>query len=510
MKKEDIFDAIGLADDRLLARSEKHSRSNLRRITAIAAAACVLVVCCFAFLPMAFRKEEAPAEQGGYTGHAEGSEYMIYHGPVLPLTSSEQTALTAERSVTYDFSPYVMHTITEGELSFEGIETAANVTDSYIITNPTDGEITALLSYPFVSSYRELSEEAPTITVDDRPAEVHRSAGAYSGGFVGIYGSENYETETYNLAPANSWEDYAALLQQLRDLEDSRDELPLPDEKLTVYEFTDFSAPEDAEDGATVAVDFYVDKDQKLFSYNTNGLSWDDETGWIQYSTFLPRKNCARPQESILFAVTGGGIGKYSMQGYDNGSCEDNVKNDAISAKIISYETTLEKLLGRLIAELCGVQGWEDAPQELFRHSSAELLLSHSALSDEPKDRYADSPDTRLFEIMQEAFSMERIFYDNFSVTIPAGGSVSVCAELRQNGSFDYEPAAENADIYGYDLLTKTDFLSITSAKASISDHDAVEIARQNYGFDLKNGVRDVSLDLSVPHYYIEVRKITE
>ena len=511
MRKEDLFDAIGQTEKVLLERSEKRTKSNSRRFVAIAAAACLLIVGCFAVLPSAIRKQaEAPAEMGGYTGHAAGDEFMVYHGPVLPLTASEQTALTAERNIGYDFSPYIVHNITDGTYSYDGIETACNVTDSYVITNPTDEDITAVLSYPYVSSYRELAEEMPLIAVDGIPAETKRSAGAYSGGFAGVYGSENFENETYNLVAASSWADYAALLEDLGDLSGSLDDLPLPDEKLTVYEFTDFSAPEDAGDAATIAIEFYVKEGQRLYSYNTSGLSWDDETGWIQYSAFLPRKNRARPQESMLFAVSGGGIGEYTLQGYDNGSCEDDVKNDGVTAKVISYETTLGELLQKLIAELCRVEEWDNVPQELLYHSSAELLLTHGALSDDPKDRYADSPDTRLFEIIQETTSQERIFYEHFSVTVPAGGSVSVSAALRQNGSFDYQPAAEDAGIYGYDLLTKTDFLTITSAEASIEDHGVIDIVRQNYGFDPENDIRKVSLDLSVPRYYLEVRAKAE
>lgn len=42
---------------------------------------------------------------------------------------------------------------------------------------------------------------------------------------------------------------------------------------------------------------------------------------------------------------------------------------------------------------------------------------------------------------------------------------------------------------------------------ASISGYDAIEIVSQNFGFDLQNRITEVTLDLSEPHYWLEVRK---
>ena len=43
---------------------------------------------------------------------------------------------------------------------------------------------------------------------------------------------------------------------------------------------------------------------------------------------------------------------------------------------------------------------------------------------------------------------------------------------------------------------------------AALVNTDTIEIVRQNLGFDLENGVTQVSLDLAEPHYYLEIRPL--
>ena len=42
-----------------------------------------------------------------------------------------------------------------------------------------------------------------------------------------------------------------------------------------------------------------------------------------------------------------------------------------------------------------------------------------------------------------------------------------------------------------------------------MANTELVEIVRQNFGFDLQNGVTTVELDLNEGHYYLEVRRLT-
>ena len=125
----------------------------------------------------------------------------------------------------------------------------------------------------------------------------------------------------------------------------------------------------------------------------------------------------------------------------------------------------------------------------------------------QPKDRYSDG---RLDEILMEALSQERVLYLSFPVTVPAGGSVTVAAAFWKAPSYDYGcSGSENVGLQGYDLVTALgSTLEFTGQTAALVNTDTIEIVRQNLGFDLENGVTQVSLDLAEPHYYLEIRPL--
>ena len=49
--------------------------------------------------------------------------------------------------------------------------------------------------------------------------------------------------------------------------------------------------------------------------------------------------------------------------------------------------------------------------------------------------------------------------------------------------------------------------LRFTQQTAYLEDRGQIEIVRQNFGFDIENGINEVALDLAIPHYYLEVRE---
>lgn len=79
---------------------------------------------------------------------------------------------------------------------------------------------------------------------------------------------------------------------------------------------------------------------------------------------------------------------------------------------------------------------------------------------------------------------------------------------MCKNGSYDeYCAHTKNQGIYGYDLATGLGSnLTCTGQRAAIEDRGLIEIVRQNFGFDLQNGVKTVDLDPAQEHYYLEVR----
>ena len=52
--------------------------------------------------------------------------------------------------------------------------------------------------------------------------------------------------------------------------------------------------------------------------------------------------------------------------------------------------------------------------------------------------------------------------------------------------------------------------LACTAQTATLADRGFIDIVRQNFGFDLENGVNTVMLDQAQEHYYLEVRRAAE
>ena len=115
-------------------------------------------------------------------------------------------------------------------------------------------------------------------------------------------------------------------------------------------------------------------------------------------------------------------------------------------------------------------------------------------------------------DFISESFTMDRVSWMSAQVTVPAGGSVTVEASFAKAGSFDYTCAhTKNRGVYGYDMTTQLGSnLACTSQTATLEDRGFIEIVRQNFGFDLKNGVNTVPLDPDTEHYYLEVRRAAD
>ncbi len=527
MKGERLFRILGLIDEDLIEEVPTGFSATLPRRPPwkryLAAAACVTLVCGFSFawlvtggfhgMGSAAPGEDSGSSNGGGSGIAtdneplsvEGTTFMSYAGPVFPLTLAEAAeGLTAERKTTWDFAP---GTYQDGSLRQWG----AGVTDSYAIVNITEFDQTVTALYPFTGSFTELASQQPTVTVDGEEAEGVLYAGAYAGGFrdAGVD-----DGSTWNLQYPDSWTDYKALLEDGGYLAQALGDGTVQDLPVTVYEFTDFAAPADY-DAATQAIEFTIDREQTtVLTYGFNGSSWDEETGWRQYSYFVPN-GVRRDQAPKLLIVLGADIGDYTLEGYENGGCEK--KLPGVSCTVTRRETTLDEVLDRLCGdylETCADWQWgmtEDetaaVPFALFRRAVSELLVQYGPISETIKDRYADG---RLDDIISEAMSMDRVLYLAVPVTVPAGRRVNVTFELWKEPSFDFGcSGAENAGLQGYDLVTALgSCLDFTAQTAALVNTEGVDIVRQNFGFDPENGITEVTLDMEAEHYYLEVRPL--
>ena len=529
MRAERLFRVLGLADPALVEEALEAPRRRVDRRRWAALAACLALVVGLGFgwrLTGGFGSygatsgggsgadaggvsNETPTgtgESGGGDGGIEdGITFMYYAGPVFPLTTREDpAALTAERTVTWDFAP---GTNRHGEVRQWG----ARVTDAYVLRNSTEEDVTVTALYPFAGTLDNAALTRPGVTVDGQPAETVLYAGPYSGGFEPTVGAEI--PDTMNLRTLNSWKEYRALLEDGRYLEQTLGAYPVLDTPVTVYEFSDFAAPHETWHAATQAVSFAIDEDAtRILTYGFNGCEWDE--GFRRYSYFVPDGKRNEPDLKML-VVLGEDIGEYDLQGYQDGGCDPGEEIEGVSCAVTRRETTLDAVLDQLCLYYqerytqSRAKDQDNAfdviSQEMYRGAVAELLSQYGVLSGAPMDRYMDG---RLDEVLAETLSHSRVLYLAFPVSVPAGGSVSVDCEAWKEPSFDYGcSGSENVGLQGYDLVTALGSrLEFTAQRAALVNAETLEIAGQNFGFDPGNGVTDVELDPAQEHYYLEIR----
>jgi len=524
MKAERLFRIIGLVDDDLieeLSASFSTPKKSRHWKQYLAAAACLGLMCVLSFTLFMDRggskSESAAPEFSGSDGSGvthdteplsvEETTFMSYAGPVFPLTLTEETeGVTAQRTTTWDF--------TTGTYldSDESRQWGATVTDSYVLMNHTTGEIIAMACYPVAGSLDSLAEHAPVITADSAKTNWTLYTGSYAGGFrdAGVD-----DGSTWNLDTPGNWKDYKTLLENGSYLETALSEKPLLEESVIVYSFTDFKAPQDTQNVEQVFSCVYDRDVTAVLSYGFNSLWYDDPGApdWYQYGYTANR---AVKQENFpkYLIVLGEDVRDTALRSLVNGN--DEILDD-VYCTVKRYETTL----GDILEEICGnyreeyLQSWQQHSNtsNTFAHAStedfcnlvAEQLLQHGLLSDTPKDRYADG---RLDELIPETLYFDRVLYLTFPVTIPAGSNITVTVQQWKAPSFDYGGThSENVDLQGYDLVTRLGSnLDFWEQKAALTNTENMEIAGQNFGFDLDSGITEVTLDLSQEHYYLEIR----
>ena len=513
MKRERLFRILGLLDQDLIEEAgDAASPAPVQRRrswkSALAAAACVTVLCLGGLawlITGGFRGfgSATPADTAGdgYTGVSDGSIFMSYAGPVFPLTALDARSLTAERALTWDFSQ-----------NAEGSVWGADIRDVYTVTNTSDAGRSVTLLYPFTGSFQDLSAIDASLTVDGAETETDLLAGAYAGGFSGVWQEDCLDDSTYNLRTPERWEDYKALLADGSYLENARSSEIDLDQPVTVYEFLNSTGVSDKYPAATQSIRFNIDTAQtQILTYGINGRERDDETGFQRYSFFVPDGQ-RRDWDRHLLVVIGADIEDYTLQGYEDGGCEAGEELDNVSSDLIRTEMTLGSILNEL-AEAHWNWHWDGnvdgdpdiSSLALYRQAVAELFLQYGIGSGNPVDRYADG---RFDDLLEEAIYQDRVFWLSTEITIPAGEVVEIAASLWKAPSFDYAcSGSDQSDLQGYDMVTALGSdLTFIAQTASIEHAENIEIVRQNLGFDLENGVTTVTIDNTLEHGYLEIR----
>ena len=544
-RSEKLFSALGEVRDYLVdeaARTEnlRKKRTPWLKYGSFAAALALVIGLGVALMPrMGSGTTQAPESAAGGSGSDGATEFMSYAGPVFPLTLLEENeAVTAKRTLTLDFAPWVPVWISNeaqleearsyGASEAELAEHAADlgrwypeggyydkgtdllVNDSYLLTNSTDEDQIVEVLYPFVSDLANLNTKQPTLTVEGAvwPAEV--LPGGYAGDFRGA-GGEN--DGRLNLDQPTSWEYYKSLLEdgiyQTAIFADGSD---LSGTQVVVYKFTDAWGPEESEDipNPSVRVSFDLDYEKTtVLSYGFHSGSFDPDSGWMGKGFSIPKDFRWDRHHAKYLVVVGEDVENLETSFYATGGW-DREKEVEGGVTIDCYETDLDSALREITAlmfetDLHGGYGSLcEADFEMYYALMRDWLTTYGVLSDDVVERYEYG---RLDE--GDFAVVDRVFYLRAEVTIPAGASVNLAAKLTKQASFDYHCAGtENRGVSGYDAVTALGSnLTFTSQSAKLEDREQIAIVRENFGFDLENGITEVELDLATEHYYLEVKR---
>lgn len=477
-----LFDAITEIRDELIEQGQETDLKTPRFKWRIwgAAAACLMAVA-----GLGLGLWHSRLLPGGCTG----APFESYAGPVFPLTLAEpRDSVTAKRHLVYDLA----QTPDDIQLHFRG----AHVRDNYILSNNSDQEQHLTALYPFAGNFDELDKLMPHISVDGaavQPALRHGSSGAFAGA---------QEMEA-------GWESYKTLLGDGTYLQGAFTPYPRLDQKVTVYEFSDFNAPLEKYPAATQAISFNIDQKRTvILHFGLNGIEWGDH-GFRRYSYFVPPDESMLPETKMLIVI-GDDIDEYALQGYKNGACEKGNKLEGVQVSVTRYETVLSDIVDHLVAEFFtyyreGAGLPAGISHEIFCGAMAQLLCECGLLSGSATGCFGDGC---LEDIIVQTNVMTRLFYLEFSAVIPPGESISVVADLRKMASHDYPRAgSKNLGVQGYDLVTRLGSnLRFDQIAAEITSNGDIIILEQNFNFDLPGSVNRVTLDPACEHYYLVVQ----
>lgn len=509
-RERKLFDAVTYVKEELIEETQdfldkKEGKKFKWRTWKLVAASLFLVLSLGSFaiwqnyLP--FGGSRSPGSgSSGYDGDL--LDFMSYAGPVLPLSLDKTSeSIKAERSIIYDF-PFEK----EESIRVRG----SQIKDQYTLTNTSKEDIEVNIIYPFVSNYNELHKDIPTLFIDDKKIEANIYPGSYKGNFMEKNSKES--DIDLGLARVNNWKDFKKILEDGTYIDNAFSAYPDLNQKVIVYEFTDFIAPLDQYKAASQAISFKIDSNKtNILHCGFNGMKWNDD-GLREYSYFVPNPEHENKIDNVkMLIIFGEDIGEYELEGYKDGGTEKGNELEGVSVKISRYEDILSHVIEKTLNQDYFKQDennlLELIEKEMFLGSLTEFFYYHNILGHEITDWHASEG---LMEIASEVKVMDRVFYLEYPIKIASGESLSILADFYKKPSFDFSGAkTKKQGIQGYDLATKLDSnLNINSLEAEIRNIKNIEIVNQNFGFDISKDLTKVNLDPSVDYYYLEIRPV--
>lgn len=262
---------------------------------------------------------------------------------------------------------------------------------------------------------------------------------------------------------------------------------------------------------------FHLDYERTtVLSYGFHSGHFDRENHFMGRGFSIRQPGEWGNEEQVCYLIVlGEDITDLATQGYVTGGFDTAEEIDA-GVTIRRYEsdlgTELRQILRLAMDSAWAVDGLAAAQVdfEVYYQALCEHLLAYGVLSEGGGVERYDTG--QLEDVISELANVDRVFYLEAEVTVPAGGSVTVEAQMTKQASYDFYCAhTENRGVSGYDLVTRLgSSLDFTGQSARLERGELIEIVRQNFGFDLENGVSSVTLDPEQEHYYLEVRRAAE
>lgn len=491
MTTEKLYEAVTLIDDDLIDEAGTYTPKKQKIIPWkrwVPLAACLVLVVGVGSL---FRLGLFGGMSANSPGSdSEGSVFDSYAGPVFPLASTgDTTGITAERNVTLDFSPW--------KSSLYNMDIA--VSDIYTLTNTTAEDQTVSVLYPFaISSIWDLEDCLPTLTAGGTETSAALHVGPCSG--VG--------RDWFVSGSPDNWSDYRPGLENGSYLEYT---LLGPEDfagtSAIVYKFTETYGDLENENkpnpSARVTFELNYGKTTVLsYGFDSGSYRRDDGTMALGYSI--------RYADTCYVIVIGDDVENMDTAGYVTGGSDTTQKLDEFNVTVERYETDLDVIL-REIANGFWLRNngtYDKSPSDL---TALDFETYYSLYCDYLR-LYAFPEDSNSFygtDFGCDFENLDRICYLETEITIPAGDSVTLTAQMRKADSHDHT-CSSRADegVQGYDMVTQLgSTLSFTGQSATLLDHGLIEIVRQNFGFDLAADIKTVELDPAAEHYYLEVRR---
>ncbi len=528
--REDMFMALGKIDDNLIMRSEVYvKKKGISKFMwyggMLASAACLLLM----FNRMQDIEQPGgtlpiPTESssghhgGGYgpdhpddyvpggTEHLEEKnpeqaygmaadlEWVDFNaGPILPLTlAAENASIEADRELTYDFSA-----VSKADKGYVAVK------DSYVLSNTSGHEQTVTFYYPYVSDIKELTTHMPEVEMNHQPDETHIVNGSYMG-------TDSMGTSRL-FASYVSTDEYNTMLSKVEPLDGALN-MDVLNQKVVVYEFSDFNAGNVPGEAVTYAAGVKAADMEKVYTAHMVDAI-EDKDGYVNFYFMFEQAMEEGHKPAIYFL--GEEPAEYKEQGYVYPELREGNKSDEVTAHMSRRETTMKEVLEEMIAEKLQTLSGDmyektDALQKVFYNRSAKMFCdmyqwnTDGCETSEDDVFYANS----ISDIMYYIFEEESVYLLTDTVTIPAGGSVTIdFAYLKQGNHQTYEPQEALRDNYCYDnmpsLGTNVEYKQLT---ATIVESGNIRIESQNYGFDLEGGIRQVELETDAERYYMIVK----